>query len=88
MNGPSEFSIIGNLRDFEREDALAQLTMPVLFMSGEYDTSTPEASRAYAAKTPRGEVAVVPDAGHCVHIDNPAAANVAIRAFLERVETA
>jgi proline iminopeptidase len=86
MNGQSEFSITGNLRDFEREDDLARLTMPVLYMSGQYDTCTPDASRDYAAKTPQGEVAVVPESGHCVHIDNPDAANVAVRAFLARVE--
>jgi proline iminopeptidase len=88
MNGPSEFSITGNIRDFERENDLTAITMPVLFMSGEYDTCTPDASRAYAAKTPSGEVQVVPDAGHCVHIDSPDAANAAIRAFLTRVEGA
>ncbi len=88
MDGQSEFSITGNLQDFEREDELSGLHMPVLFVSGQYDTCTPAASRAYASKTPRGEVAVIPAAGHCVLIDNPEASNSAIRAFLHRVEAA
>lgn len=53
MNGPSEFSPIGSLRDYERVGDLARLTMPVLYLSGEFDTCTPGASREYAAATPR-----------------------------------
>ncbi|HVY85114.1 MAG TPA: proline iminopeptidase-family hydrolase [Caulobacterales bacterium] len=87
MDGPSEFSLVGNLKDYEREDDLHRLTMPVLYVSGEYDTCTIGASREYASKTPHGEAVMIPNSGHCVHIDNPEAANAAIRAFLHRVET-
>jgi proline iminopeptidase len=87
MNGPSEFSTIGSLRDFEREADLARINVPVLYLSGEYDTCTPAASRAYAAATPHGEVAVIQGSGHLTTIDAPDATNQVVRAFLHRVES-
>lgn len=87
MNGPSEFSPLGSLRDYERVADLARLTMPVLYLSGEYDTCTPGASREYAAATPRAEVAVIPRSGHLTTIDAPDATNHVVRSFLHRVES-
>lgn len=88
MNGPSEFSPIGSLRTYERVADMAQLTMPFLYLSGEYDTCTPAASRAYAAATPHAEVAVIAEAGHLTTIDAPDATNHVVRSFLRRVEAA
>ena len=88
MNGPSEFSPIGSLRTYERVADMAQLTMPFLYLSGEYDTCTPAASRAYAAATPHAEVAVIAEAGHLTTIDAPDATNHVVRSFLRRVESA
>jgi proline iminopeptidase len=88
MDGQSEFSITGNLRDYEREDDLKRITIPVLYLSGEFDTCTPRASSEYASKTPHGEVAVVPGAGHCKLIDDPVTTIALTRAFLARVESA
>lgn len=88
MDGPSEFTIAGNLKDYEREADLARINIPVLFMSGEFDTCTPDASRQYASKTPHAEVAVISGAGHCAWMDNPEEANQKLRAFLDRVEAA
>lgn len=88
MDGQSEFSITGNLQNFEREGDLHKITIPVLYVSGEFDTCTPDASREYAAHTPHGEVAVIPGAGHCVLMDNPNATNDAVRAFIDKVEAA
>lgn len=84
MNGPSEFSIIGSLRTYERESELARLRVPTLYLSGEYDTCTPGASRQYAARTPGAEVAVIPGAGHLTTLDEPGATNDAVRAFISR----
>ena len=86
MDGQSEFSITGNLKDYEREGDLHRITIPVLYVSGEFDTCTPGASREYASKTPNAQVAVIPGAGHCKLIDEPDATIAAVRAFLKRVE--
>lgn len=82
MNGPSEFTIIGSLRTYEREAELARLSVPVLYLSGAFDTCTPAAARQYAAATPNAEVAVIPGAGHLTTLDAPDATNRAVRAFV------
>lgn len=83
MNGPSEFSITGSLRTFDRMADLGRLERPVLYLCGEFDTCTPAASRAYADATPNAEVTIIADAGHCTTIDAPEETNAAVRAFIE-----
>jgi proline iminopeptidase len=83
MNGPSEFSFNGSLQSYEREADLPRLQLPVLFLSGEFDTCTPDAARHFASQTPNAEVAVIPGAGHVTTLDNPDATNAAVRAFIE-----
>lgn len=40
---------------------------------------------AFRKAYPEAEVAVVPGAGHCVHLEEPLAVARVLRAFLERV---
>ena len=86
MWGPSDFTVTGTLKDFDRTDDLATLTMPVLFHCGEFDEARPDTVRQQAALTPNAEVAIIPGAGHLTMIDAPEQANRAIREFLTRVE--
>ncbi len=88
MDGQSEFSITGNLQNYEREADLNRITIPLLYISGEFDTCTEGASREYASKSPHAEVAVIAGAGHCKLIDQPEATIAVTRAFLDRVEAA
>jgi proline iminopeptidase len=86
MWGPSDFTVTGPLKSFDRTADLSALTMPVLFHCGEFDEARPDTVRWQAALTPRAEVAVIPGAGHLTMIDAPDEANGAIKDFLERVE--
>ena len=87
MNGPSEFTLLGALKEFDRTQDLAKLNIPILFLSGEFDTATPAAARDYASAAKHAEVVVIAAAGHLTTIDAPAATNDAVRAFLHKVET-
>jgi proline iminopeptidase len=84
MWGPSDFTVTGTLKSFDRTEDLRSLTMPVLFSCGEFDEARPETVREQAAMTPHAEVVVVPGAGHLTMIDAPQALNAAIRDFLSR----
>jgi proline iminopeptidase len=86
MNGPSEFSFSGSLQSYERVADLNRLHVPILYLSGEYDTCTPGAARDYAAATPNAQVVVIAGAGHATTIDEPAATNDAVRAFINAHE--
>jgi proline iminopeptidase len=86
MWGPSDFTVTGTLKSFDRTADLGALTMPVLFHCGEFDDARPETVREQAALTPNAEVAIIAGAGHLTMIDAPEHANQAIRNFLARVE--
>ena len=86
MWGPSDFTVTGTLRDFDRTAELRGLTMPLLYVCGEYDEARPDTVRRHAALTPGAAVAVVPGAGHLTMIDAPDETNRVIREFLSTVE--
>ena len=62
MWGPSDFTVTGSLKSFDRTSELGTLTMPVLFHCGEFDEARPNTVREHAALTPNAEVAIIPGA--------------------------
>jgi len=73
----------GNQPSLWRE--LHRVTGPVLLMVGDEDPRFRSLAIRMASGLPHAEIAVLPDAGHAVHLENPAAAVIAIRTFLDEV---
>lgn len=63
-------------------DRLAAITVPGLFIAGADDGSYPELARRLAAAVARGRAAVVPGAGHAVHLEQPGAVAELLAAHL------
>jgi 2-succinyl-6-hydroxy-2,4-cyclohexadiene-1-carboxylate synthase len=63
-------------------DALPALGMPVLLLAGELDAKYRDIAAKAAARLPRARIAIVPNAGHATHLENPAAFTAAVEAFL------
>jgi proline iminopeptidase len=82
MNGPTEFTITGPLKDVDVSAQLRGLDLPLLFVCGEHDEATPEATRSYAALAPRADVLVVEDASHVANYDQPEVYLSALRGWL------
>lgn len=65
---------------------LPQLRCPVLVMCGDADQLTPpDCAREIAGLVPGAELVVVPQCGHMLTIEQPAAVNAALRAWLDRL---
>lgn len=64
-------------------DRLHELTMPTLLVVGELDEKYRQLGETMAERIPRAELVVVPEAGHTVHLEQPAAYAEAVRRFLE-----
>lgn len=63
---------------------LAGLSCPVLILCGEEDRLTPLAEhQAMACLVPQAKLVAVPGSGHMTPIENPAAVNAALRAWLQ-----
>jgi proline iminopeptidase len=86
MWGPSEFVSTGTLRDYDRIGRLSEITIPTMFLVGQYDEARPETMREFQAFVPGSVVKVIPDAAHLVNVDQTEAFNQAIAEFLASVE--
>ena len=63
--------------------ALPNLQLPVLLLSGELDDKYCRLANEMAAALPHSRLRVVPGAGHAVHLEQPAAFDDAVGAFLQ-----
>jgi 2-succinyl-6-hydroxy-2,4-cyclohexadiene-1-carboxylate synthase len=63
---------------------LSEVEAPTLVVVGALDERYCEIGRRMAAALPRGELEVVPGAGHAVHLERPRRFAAAVQSFLER----
>jgi 2-succinyl-6-hydroxy-2,4-cyclohexadiene-1-carboxylate synthase len=69
-------------------DQLPTLAIPTLLLVGEEDQKFRALAQEMAAALPRAQVIVVPGAGHAVHLEQPAAFDAAVVAFLVAQDSA
>lgn len=84
MWGPSEFQVSGTLKDYDRTAALPSVSVPTLFVCGEFDEATPRTTARYAAKVPGAELEVISNASHIITKEKPATLNRIVGRFLEQ----
>jgi proline iminopeptidase len=82
MQGPSEFTITGTLKEYDATPFLREIRVPVLFTVGEFDESNPEIVRSHAALVRGATMTVIPGAAHITPWDNRDANLAAVRSFL------
>jgi pimeloyl-ACP methyl ester carboxylesterase len=67
----------------DSRETLPTVAVPTLVLVGAEDVLTPPSEAALlAAAIPRARLDVIPAAGHLANLENPAAVNAALRAFL------
>jgi L-proline amide hydrolase len=64
MNGPSEFHVIGSIRDWQSRDRLGDIGIPALVISGEHDEATPALQQTLVDGIAETELVVLPGASH------------------------
>lgn len=84
MNGPTEFHVIGTMRDWTIEDRLAQIAAPTLLISGAHDEATPEVVRPYREKVPDIRWVLFPDSSHMPHVEEKEACLKVVSEFLQQ----
>jgi len=87
MQGPSEFTITGNLKDFDRTERLKEIHIPTLFTCGRYDECTPSTTAWYHSLLPGSEMVVFKNSAHMTHLEEPELYIQTVRDFLNRVES-
>jgi len=86
MWGPSEFTVTGTLKDYERAERLKEISPPILFTCGRYDEATPETTAYYQSMAPGSTLVVFEDASHEHHLEKPKEYLETIRLFLRRAD--
>ncbi len=71
MNGPSEFHVIGTLRDWNITPRLGEIEVPALVISGEYDEATPAVVEPVVAGLTHARWELVPGTSHSTHLEQP-----------------
>lgn len=87
MWGPNEFTNTGSLRGMSRQDAVARLKVPTLWMCGSDDEARPATLRMFASRSPRSRFVELPGT-HNVHLEHPVEYVSAVRTFLRDTDTA
>ncbi|HEX3791721.1 MAG TPA: hypothetical protein VHW44_27925 [Pseudonocardiaceae bacterium] len=86
MNGPSEFHVIGSLRDWSIVDRVAAVAVPTLLVGGRYDEATTETIQPFYQAIPDVRWAVFAESSHLPHVEETDRFNAVVADFLDTVE--
>ncbi len=70
MWGPSEFTVIGTLKDWSVEDRLNEIECKTLVIAGEFDEAQPAVQKAMQSKIRNADLHIVQGAAHSALVDN------------------
>ena len=85
INGPTEFTVIGNLKDWDRIGRLGEITVPTLITVGRHDEITPACAETIHRGIAGSRLAVFENSAHCAHLEEPDAYLATVDAFLAEV---
>jgi L-proline amide hydrolase len=80
MNGPSEFHVVGSLKEWSVVDRVADIHVPTLVVAGAYDEAKPIVWAPFVDQIPDVRSHVFPESSHMPHVEEP-------EAFIEVVGT-
>jgi proline iminopeptidase len=87
MWGPSEFSVKGNLKEFDCTSQLNEITCPTLFTCGRFDEATPETTQYYSSLTPDSRFHVFENSAHMPYVEEPVEYIEVIGVFLKSIDS-
>ena len=84
MNGPSEFHVIGSIRDWQSKDRLGEVDVPTLLVSGRHDEATPALQETLVRGIAGAEWEVFEDSSHMPHVEERERTMQVVGAWLAR----
>ena len=69
MNGPSEFHVVGTLKNWDIIDQLGKIHAPTLVTSGKYDEATPVIAETVHKGIPGSEWVLFENSAHHAHVE-------------------
>ncbi|PKE28506.1 alpha/beta hydrolase [Rahnella sp. AA] len=88
MNGPTEFHVIGSMKDWTIIGRLPAINVPVLLISGRYDEAAPEVVQPFADHIKGAEWVIFENSSHMPHVEEREACMECVAEFLDLQEAA
>lgn len=86
MNGPSEFHVIGTLKDWDITERLPEIDVPTLLISGAHDEATPRIVGEIHDRIPDSRWELFAWSSHMPHVEEPAKFQQVVREFLDALD--
>ncbi len=86
MNGPSEFHVIGTIKDWDISGDLGKIQAPTLLFCGRYDEVTPAVVEAAHRGIPGSELVIMEGSSHMAQAEEPEKTLQLVGDFLARTE--
>ncbi len=86
IQGPNEFIVVGNIKDWNRWNDIAKITTPTLLIGGRYDTMNPKDIEKMGTLIPHARVKICENGSHSAMYDDQNTYFQAFHAFLQDVE--
>jgi L-proline amide hydrolase len=86
MNGPSEFHVVGTIKDWSIVDRLGEISVPTLVITGEHDEATPAINATVTNGIPGARSVILPGRSHIAHAEDPDAYLALLDEFFSSVE--
>ncbi len=86
MNGPSEFHVVGVIKDWDVTACLGEINVPTLITTGRYDEATPLIGETMHKGIRGSKWVVFEESAHLAHAEEPERYMAVLADFLARVE--
>ena len=86
MNGPSEFTVTGSLKEWDVMDRLGEISVPTLLVGGRHDECRPSHLAAMHERIPGSRLETIEDASHLCFAEQPQVFKRVMDGFLDSVE--
>lgn len=86
VQGPNEFVVTGNFKDWNRWDDLSKITIPTLLICGRYDTMSPKDNEKMSRLIPNSTLKICENGSHGAMFDDQENYFQALHAFIDQVE--
>jgi L-proline amide hydrolase len=86
MNGPSEFHVVGTIKDWDITGDLGRIEAPTLLFCGRYDEVTPATVEIAHRAIPGSEFVVLEESSHTAQAEEPERTLALIRDFVARAD--
>ena len=86
IQGPNEFTITGNLKDWDRADRLGEIATPTLITCGRYDELGPPCAETLQRGISNSEMRIFEQSAHLTYLEETEHYLQVVREFLGRVE--